>query len=135
MLPLGLPLTGLANAAALGASAAYAAHFGTRPLTDRATLAAAALAPLIVVGLLPRMHERYFYAADVLVFVWAVASRRAGDWITAGLVNLGSLLGILAYGTGVEELAMLGALPMLLATWRLARPILTRAANDNPVVA
>lgn len=135
VLPLGLPLTGLANAAALGASAAYAAHFGTRPLTDRATVAAAALAPLVVVGLLPRMHERYFYAADVLVFVWAVASRRAGDWVTAGLVNLGSLLGILAYGTGIEELAIAGAVAMLAATWRLAKPILTRPANDNPVVA
>ena len=135
VLPLGLPLTGLANAAALGASAAYAAHFGTRPLTDRATLAAAALAPLIVVGLLPRMHERYFYAADVLVFVWAVASRRAGDWITAAFVNLGSLLGILAYGTGIQELAIAGAVAMLAATWRLAKPILTRPANDNPVLA
>lgn len=131
VLPLGLPLTGLANAAALGASAAYAAHFGTRPLTDRATVAAAALAPLIVVGLLPRMHERYFYAADVLVFVWAMASRRPRDWITAALVNAGSLLGILAYGTGVEELAMAGAVAMLAATWRLAAPLLTRPANDD----
>jgi Gpi18-like mannosyltransferase len=135
VLPLGLPLTGLANAAALGASAAYAAHFGTRPLTDRAIVAGAALAPLLVVGLLPRMHERYFYAADVLVFVWAMASRRARDWITAALVNLGSLLGILAYGTGVEELAMAGAVAMLAATWRLAAPLLSRPANDDAPIA
>ena len=131
VLPLGLPLTGLANAAALGASAAYTAHFGTHPLTARATVAAAALAPLLVVGLLPRMHERYFYAADVLVFVWAAASGRARDWVTAALVQLGSLLGILAYGTGIEQLAIAGAVAVLVATWRIAKPLLPRPANDD----
>ena len=134
--PLGLPLTGLANAAALGASAAYAAHFGTRPLSRHATLAAAVLAPLIVVGLLPRMHERYFYAADVLVFVWAAASNRRGAWLTAGLVQLGSLLAILGYGSAVPALPIAGAVAMLVATWRLARPLLARPANDDaPLIA
>lgn len=130
LLPLGLPLTGLANAAALGASAAYAAHFGTRPLGDRAIVAAAALAPLIVVGLLPRMHERYFYAADVLVFVWAAASGRRGDWLTAILVQLGSLLAILGYGSGAGTLVLIGAVAMITATWRLAGPLVARPAND-----
>jgi Gpi18-like mannosyltransferase len=129
--PLGLPLTGLANATAVGAAAAYAAHFGTRPLSDRATLAAAALAPLIVVGLLPRMHERYFYAADVLVFVWAAAAGRRSAWVTAGLVQLGSLLAILGYGRGLPALPIVGAVAMLAATWRLGKPLLARAANDD----
>lgn len=129
--PLGLPLTGLANAAALGASAAYAAHFGTRSLSRHATLAAAALAPLIVVGLLPRMHERYFYAADVLVFVWAAASNRRDAWLTAALVQLGTLLAILGYGSALPALPIAGAVAMLVATWRLGVPLLERPANDD----
>ena len=133
-LPLGVPLTGLANAAALGASAAYAAHFGTRSLTDRAAVAAAALAPLVMVGLLPRMHERYFYAADVLVFVWAAASGRPRDWLTAALVQLGTLLAILGYGGGVSALPIAGAVAMLAATWRLGIPLLARPANDDAPV-
>lgn len=129
--PLGLPLTGLANVAALGTASAYTTHFGTRPLTDRAIAAAAALAPLVMVGLLPRMHERYFYAADVLVFVWAAASGRRRDWLTAGLVQLGTLLAILGYGSGVSALPIAGAVAMLVATWRLAAPLLARPANDD----
>lgn len=129
--PLGLPLTGLANAVALGASAAYAAHFGTRDLSRRGILAAAALAPLIVVGLLPRMHERYFYAADVLVFVWAAASKRPSAWVTAGLVQLGSLLAILGYGSAAPAFSIAGAVVMIVATWRLGTPLLDRAANDD----
>lgn len=129
--PIALPLTGLASVAALGAAVAYVAWFGTRPLPTRALVAAAALAPLLVVGLLPRMHERYFYAADVLVFVWAAASNRREDWGTATLVQLGSLLGILAWGTGAWQLAIYGGVSMIIATWRLAKPLFAGAANDD----
>lgn len=121
-----VPLTGFANAAALCAAVAYVAHFGTRALTDRAMVAAAALAPLIVVGLLPRMHERYFYPADVLVFVWAAASGYGRDWVTAGLVQLGSLLGIAGWASGRPEPVIAGGAVMMIATWRLARPLVTR---------
>lgn len=129
--PFAVPLTGLASTAALGAAVAYVAWFATRPLPDRALVAAAALAPLLVVGLLPRMHERYFYAADVLVFVWAAASGGRAAWTTAILVQIGSMLGILAWGTGIWQLAIYGAAAMLIATWRLAKPLLARPANDD----
>lgn len=117
------PISGAATMAALGASASYVWIFARRPLEGRALVAAAALAPMIVAGLLPHMHERYFFAADVLVFASAVASRRRADRVTAALVQGGSFLGIMAYGNGTAGLAMLGALLMLAATWRLARPL------------
>lgn len=129
--PLGLPLTGLAWVAAFGGSAAFVAHFGTRAFTDRTLVAAAVLAPLLVAGLLPGMHERCFYAAGVLVFIWAAATGRRGDRITFSLVQLGSLLGVLASATGIGQLASAGAVATIVATWRLAKPLLASPANDD----
>lgn len=126
-----LRLASLANAAALAAAALYVWHFARRPLEGRTLVAAAALAPMVTAGLLPHMHERFFFVSDVLVFAWAVVSRRSADRITAALVQGGSFLGIMAYGNGTEELAMLGALLMLAATWRLARPL--ASCSPEPV--
>jgi Gpi18-like mannosyltransferase len=130
----GVPLTGLAFAAASGASATYVAWLSSRPQYGRQLMEAALLAPLLVVGLLPRMHERYFFLADVLSLVIALAWPDRRSVTIAALVQAGSLLALLAYMSGVSGLAGLGAVAMIVATIRLARPLLVPAANDNPVL-
>lgn len=134
-LPLlaGVPLTGLAFAAAVGATATYVARLTVAPLGKRQLMEAALLAPLIVVGMLPRMHERYFFLADVIAFAIAVAWPDRRSIGIAMLVQLGSALGLLAYLSGIAGLAVLGAVPMIAATIAVARPLWQRAANDNPL--
>jgi Gpi18-like mannosyltransferase len=131
-----LPLAGLAFAAAIGATAAYIAWLSTqRHLEGRALIAPALLCPLIVTGLLPHMHERYFFLADVLALCLALAMRDPPSVRVAIRVQIGSTAGLLGYLIGLDALAMLGAIVMIMATFNLARPLLFRSANDNPLLA
>jgi len=130
-----LPLSGLALTAALGASAAYIAWFSTRRLDGRALLAPALLAPLITAGLLPHMHERYFFLADILALVMALTLRDRASWRIATLIQGASLLGLSGYLSGLNAMAMIGAILMITATVRVARPLVRPFANDNPSMA
>ncbi|WP_332804191.1 hypothetical protein [Sphingomonas sp. RT2P30] len=130
-----LPLSGLALASALGATAAYIAWLSTRSLDGRALLAPALLAPLITAGLLPHMHERYFFLADVVALTMALTFRDRASWQTAAMIQIGSLLGLFGYLSGLDAMAMLGAIPMIAATVNVARPLLRPFANDNPLLA
>lgn len=125
-------LTGIALAAAAAAGVWLAARLTMMRLSGQTLIAAALLAPLLMVGLLPRMHERYFFLADVLALIWAAVAgtrRASGD---AALVQLGSTLGILAYMSGVGGLACLGAVAMIVATRRVAIALFSaEPANDN----
>lgn len=129
-----VPLTGLAFAAATGATAAYIARLTVAPLGPRRLMEAAALSPMLVAGLLPRMHERYFFLADIITLAIALAWPDRRSIGIAVLVQLGSALGLLAYLSGISGLAMLGAVPMIAATIALARPLWRQPANDNPLV-
>ena len=131
------PLTGLAMAAAIGASAAYVARFGAtaRQLTRPTLLRAALLAPLLLAGLLPRMHERYFLIADILSIAVALTSTERSAWRIPVLVQIGSTLALFAYLTGVAALGAAGGVAMIAATWLVARPLLSPAANDNPLLS
>ncbi len=137
LLPRGddVPLLGLAFTAAIGASAAYIARFSAQPLHGRVLIAAALLAMLVTAGLLPKMHERFFYLADIIALVLAIVSGDRYAWRTALLVQTGSALALLAYLSGIESVAAISAVPMLVATWRVAMPLLNPAANDNPLLA
>jgi Gpi18-like mannosyltransferase len=130
-----LPLSGLALATALGGTAAYIAWFSTRPLDGRALLAPALLAPLLTAGLLPHMHERYFFLADILALVMALTLRDRSSWRIAALVQGGSILSLFGYLSGLDAMAMIGAILMIAATIRLARPLVQPFANDNPLLA
>jgi hypothetical protein len=133
-LPLGLPLIGLALAAAIGATAAYTARFSAQILDKRALLSAALLAPLVMAGLLPGMSERCFLLADILALAVALSYRDKTSWTTAILVQAGSTLAVLGTLSGVAGLAMLGGVATIVATLRVARSLLNRAANDNPLM-
>jgi len=129
-----LPMMGLAFAAAIGATAAYIAWLSARALQGRALIPAALLCPLVTAGLLPRMHERYFFLADVIALVLALSMRDRASWRIAILIQAGSTLGLLSYLSGIDGLGMLGGVAMIVATVRLARPLLNPAANDNPLM-
>lgn len=124
-----IPLGGMALACAIAATAFYVARVATIPLHGRAIANAALLAPLIVVGLLPRMHERYFFLADILSFAIAIAWPDRRSRIVAALVQSGSVLGLFAYMSGISGLAAIGAVPMIAATVMVARSLLETTAR------
>ena len=129
------PLVGLAAAAAVGATACYAAQIGAtaRSFSRPMLLRAALLAPLLLAGLLPQMHGRCFFIADILslALVSATPSRETVRLLVQ--IQLGSMLALGASLFALPWLAALGAIPMISATILVARPLLWRSANDNPL--
>jgi Gpi18-like mannosyltransferase len=124
-------LPGLALVAAAALTAAYVMWLSVTRLAERALIWAALLAPLITAGLLPRMHERYFFMADILAIVIALTVRDRRSWRIAALIQGGSLLSLFAFISGIAGFAALGAVLMILATMMVARPLLKRAANNT----
>lgn len=129
------PLVGLATVAALGAAACYAAQIGAtaRSFSKPMLLRAALLAPLIVAGLLPKMHDRYFFMADILSLALAIAAPSRETLRIQAHIQLGSILALVGYLLALPWLAALGAVPMIAATLLVARPLVSRSANDNPL--
>jgi len=133
---LGSPvLTGLAVAAAVGASATLMARMSADAarLTPVVLLRFALLAPLLTAGLLPRMHERYFFIADVVAFALAAVVRDRRSVAIAALVQAGSTLALIGYTSGAGDLAAAGGLAMIAATAMVVRDLWPPAANDNPL--
>lgn len=115
----------------IAATGAYVlwARIGLRVAAPAVLLRFAILSVLLTVGLMPRMHERYFIIADVLAILLLGLDRTRNAMAIAALVPLGSLLGILAYAMGVEALAAIGAVPMILATFLTVRWLAARKYN------
>lgn len=128
-LPLSFAAThAVALLATLIAALAYI-WFGAKRLRDADSSAIVKLAlgcALIVPGLLPQMHERYFFLADVLALALVIAER--WEWRLILLTQFGSGLAVLAYLTGIRGLAVEGAVAMLLATWLTTRSAFCPAA-------
>ena len=76
----------------------------------------ALVSALLLPGLLPRMHERYFLLADLLAFTYAVRRRDLCAWLIFGAVEIGSSLGLLAAVMSIALFAKLGAVAMILGT-------------------
>ena len=88
-----------------------AAFFLRGRLTNRAILGAAVLFAIGIPLLLPHMHDRYFFAADILSLIMAFAAFEYSP--SALLVQFGSLLGYHAY------LKMRFLLPMRYGAWAM----------------
>ena len=85
--------------------------FGRKRLTNRVILGAAVLFAIGIPFLLPHMHDRYFFAADIMTVIMAFA---AFEYFPgAFLVQFGSLLGYHAY------LKMRFLLPMRYGGWAM----------------
>ena len=116
-----VPLAGLAMAMALGALAWLAAYFSVHPPRGAKLLPAALLVGLVLPGLLPQMQPHDFVLAIGLSL--AVSIRRK-DITIAALVVGGWLL-------AVAGSASLGAVPIMVATFLIGRPLFASPANDN----
>lgn len=124
-------LFGVALAAAIAAAVAYVARMQVVRFDKAGLVGMAALAALLTAGLLPRMHERYFLLADILILAFAIARGTRSAFTLAALVQLGSTAAIIGYfGLGIPLVAT-GAACMIAATWIAARPLIAPHANDN----
>ncbi len=118
-------------------------HFRQRPpLPAPFVVVAMALWLALEPSLLPKMHDRYFFGADIFAFVFALFMPRA--WWVVVLFQIGSALAYsyfmaLDYELPVDlhPAAFLGALAAIPATiglgfyyWRTMP--LSRAAADGP---
>lgn len=87
--------TGVIAAFGLMLAVLAACALNCRRLNDRAVLGAALLFAIGIPFLLPHMHDRYFFAADILTVVLAFASWKYAA--AAVLAQFASLLGYHAY--------------------------------------
>ena len=88
-----------------------ACYVNRKQLTNKAVLAAAVLLAVGIPFLLPHMHDRYFFASDILTVVMAFACWKY--FPSAVLAQFASLLGYHAY------LKMRYLLPMSYGSWAL----------------
>jgi Gpi18-like mannosyltransferase len=119
-LPPAVPLDRIAFAAAGGGALLYVAFFARRRLDPERMIAAALLASLLLPGLLPRMHERYFFLADVLAFALAAVARDRSALLIFAAVQISSLMSLFAYFSGNGLNAVGPALTMIAATLAVA---------------
>ncbi|MES2989092.1 MAG: hypothetical protein V4808_14410 [Pseudomonadota bacterium] len=129
VLPAGGLLVGMAAPAAAAAALGYVALFRQRlaEADPVVLIRAALLCALIVPGLLPRMHERYFFLSDLLALLLVLC--RPAEWRVALFTQLGSCFAIFAYLSGISGFASIGGAMMLVATWLLVREIGFRPAE------
>ena len=104
-------------ALALGALCALLAYAMPRAekMDDADYVRTSLIMVLVVVFLLPRMHERYFYLADILAVALACRDRRAV--LPAGLIALASLSRLWDMGIplAAASMMMLAAIALLLS--------------------
>lgn len=132
--PPAIALTGVALACATAAALWLTRRMAGLALEGPTLVGAALMSPLLVAGLLPRMHERYFFLADVLALVWSATAGTSRARTDAALVQLGSTLAILAYVSGVAGLGCVGAVAMIAATWRIGGALAPAVEPDRHLV-
>lgn len=128
------PLLGLGITVTIGAIAAYIARFSTQPLHGASLISAALLSMLITAGLMPYATVSCFFLANIVALVGALGTRGRARFDVALLAQTGTMLALLGQATSLPLLAAVGAIPMMVATWRIAQPLLQPAANDNPLL-
>ncbi|GAA2622482.1 hypothetical protein [Paractinoplanes durhamensis] len=134
-LPAGTPVETVKLVGYIVAAAAVLAVCGLLARHDIDILAAAALFSIMVPFLLPGMHERYFFLADVLTVLLAWRNPRL--WPIPVLVQAASLISYAPYLLGgyLMPMAVPAALMLaaLLATAVTLRPV-SRPVADPPVL-
>ena len=110
----------VAAAFAFMALVLFVCYVNRKRLSDRAMLAAAVLLAVGIPFLLPHMHDRYFFAADILTVVLAFSVWQLSP--AAALCQFASLLGYHAY------LKMRYLLPMRYGSWALIVVLVMTAA-------
>ncbi len=80
--------------------------------SPQAILLIAAVSAAVMPYVLPKMHERYFFMADVLTFALAFTLTRY--WLAALLIQMGSIVAYMFYLAGSNGSAMYALVPMTL---------------------
>jgi hypothetical protein len=106
----------LAFAAALLAGLLYVLAVARRRLDAPTLVLAALVSALIMPGLLPRMHERFFFLADALAFAFAACRPGWGSRLILVAVQAGSAMALEAYLSGNEAWLHAGALASMAGT-------------------
>jgi Gpi18-like mannosyltransferase len=119
-------LLGLAGTAAIVLGICWVLIARAVALTDLRVVTVTALFALLLPFLLPGMHERYFFLADVTTVVLAVFRPRL--WFVPLLVQAGSLLAYQPYLFGRAALPMTDAATLMLAAVIVLGYVLLRDA-------
>lgn len=101
-----------------------------RSLTDRTLLAAAALFTIGIPFLLPHMHDRYFFPADIFTLIFAVGLPQY--FLTPVLTQFASLLGYHAYLRGRYLMPMSRGSVSLIAALILLMFFIASNTYNNP---
>jgi Gpi18-like mannosyltransferase len=103
---------------------------------DAPTLVLAALvSALIMPGLLPRMHERFFFLADALAFAFAACQPGWPSRFILVAVQAGSAMALQAYLSGNEQWLHAGALATMTGTLGTVVALISRLrAASRPAV-
>ena len=137
----GSQLRWLGFAAALAATGTYIVALKDRAETLRALLAAALLSALMLPWLLPKMHERLFFLADILAFALAFEMRDRRSAAIAVLVQSSSVLALLGLlfrlvwpqmiGSGLVLTAMTLTIGVLVAEYQRTRLTKVRPSSTS----
>jgi hypothetical protein len=106
----------LAFAAAGLAGLVYVLAVARRRLDAPTLVLAALVSALVMPGLLPRMHERFFFLADALAFAFAACRPGWGSRLILVAVQAGSAMALEAYLSGREAWLHAGALASMAGT-------------------
>jgi Gpi18-like mannosyltransferase len=106
---LGLRLAPVGLATALAFAAVFVHQMRNRLNSPRTLLLAATLSALVMPAVLPSMHERYFFLADVLALALALRWREQPTILAALLTQCASLGALYSYVYNDPQAAMLGA--------------------------
>ena len=132
---VGLEAVVIAFAATAAAALLYVALLRRWWLDAHTMLLAALLAALIMPGLLPKMHERFFFLADLLAFALFLLAPSRRHALLGATTQAGSYLGLLAFLHGEQWLAAAGAVFMIAATFWCAGELMRRRHPEREASA
>lgn len=118
--------------AAAAAALAFAALTFRRRFDPRHLLALALLAALLIPWLLPKMHERFFFLADILAFLLARLRRDRAAWLIFFLVESASCLAIVGLLAATPLPAIAGAVFNLAAMLLVVRSLGDEGKGGEP---
>ena len=99
----------------------------------RTNLLVATLCTGLMPYLLPKMHDRYFFVADVLAIAFAFAFRRY--WVAAPLFQMGSMITYLRYFGLAHEAPAFGFVGVTLGVGVLVMAFVARLREAEPAMA
>lgn len=124
----GTNLLWIGHAAAAIGTLVFVVILTRRPLTDTRLVSAALLSAMMLPWLLPKMHERFFFLAEILSFTLALVLRDRIAVLLAFLIQGATLLAYAQLLGGSPWLAPLGSLLNLTAIILILRTLLSDGA-------